>query len=188
MSRRYITNLLGATAVRIVEVQGDSSEDSDAERWAHIDTRVGHMDVVRKTLDGIAARSEDDGARGFGRHASTIRIGRNLWQSPQVPKSIATSISERLFDDGTFPPAAAMKKAVEKIKKADEMRPQPFTRQTLPYAHFSVLDYGQRIAAWFAKLPLEKEAPSARQAEVLERIRERVLLEFRLTKEGTEPR
>jgi hypothetical protein len=59
LSRQYITNLLGATVVRIVELQGDSSEDSDAERWAHIETRVGHMDVVRRTLDGIAARSEE---------------------------------------------------------------------------------------------------------------------------------
>ena len=70
MARRYILNLLAATSARVVEVPGDSSDDSDAENWAHLDIRAGNLDVVRRTLNGIASWCKDEGAKGLGRHAS----------------------------------------------------------------------------------------------------------------------
>ena len=184
----FITNFVGATVACTVEKEGDASEDSEIERWAEVDGRAGNMNVVRKTLDGIAALSEDDGARVFGKHGSTIRLGRDLWQSERLPTSIASRIMERFFDGGTFPPTITLKKAVEKIQKADDVRPQPFTGKTLPYVHLTRVDYGKRIDDWFAKLMLEKEVPSLKQAEVLARVRERVVAEFCLAKEGNDLR
>jgi hypothetical protein len=187
-SQKYITNLLAATAAKVTEVAGDSSGDSDNEVWAHIDVRVGNMDAVRKALDGIASRSTDDGARGFGRYASTIRIGRELWRSPDLPTDVTRNISERFFDDGTFPPTHKVKKEVEKLKKVDESRPEPFTGRTLPNAHLTVANYGKRIDEWFATIMLESEIPNHKQLGVLEQVRTRILIEFRLEKEGTELR
>ena len=81
MARRYILKLIAATSARVVEVPGDSSDDSETENWSHLDIRAGNIDVVRRTLNGIASRCKDEGAKGMGRHANTIRIGRDLWQS-----------------------------------------------------------------------------------------------------------
>ena len=80
-SRRYITNLLAATAATKTEEEGDSSEDSDAEAWRHLDVHAGSMDVVHRALGGIAARSSEEGVAALGRHARTKRLGRRLWQS-----------------------------------------------------------------------------------------------------------
>ena len=77
-SRRYITNLLAATAATKTEEPGDSSEDSDAEARRGLDVHAGSMDVVRRTLGGIAARSSEEGQQALGRHARVIRLGRRL--------------------------------------------------------------------------------------------------------------
>ena len=104
MSLRFIQNLVAASAASVTEVPGDSSGESDRDDWAHLDVRVGNMDAVRTALDGIASRSQDDGVRGFGRYASTIRIGRDLWRSPDLPADVTTTLAERLFDGGFFHP------------------------------------------------------------------------------------
>ena len=61
LTRRYIINLLAATSARVVEVQGDSSDDSDAENWAHLDIKVGDMDVIRRCLDGMGTHAQENG-------------------------------------------------------------------------------------------------------------------------------
>ena len=81
MNKRFITNLLTATAARVVEEPGDSSADSDDFEYNHLGRPAGSMDLIQKTLNGICAKSEDDGAEGIGRHAAVIRLGRDLWQS-----------------------------------------------------------------------------------------------------------
>ncbi len=65
-SKRLIQNMLMATAAVRTEQEDDSSDDSDAEQWAHLDMNVGDMDTVRSTLRGIARHSVDDGQSGFG--------------------------------------------------------------------------------------------------------------------------
>ena len=52
---------------------GLAVDDTDAEDWTNADRKAGNLDLVHKTLDGIAAQSRDDGAKGFGRHAATGR-------------------------------------------------------------------------------------------------------------------
>ena len=123
MSLRFIKNLVAASAASVTEVPGDSSGESDRDDWAHLDVRVGNMDAVRTALDGIASRSQDDGVRGFGRYASTIRIGRDLWRSPDLPVDVTKTLAERLFDGGAFPPTEKLKHAVNELNKVDETRP-----------------------------------------------------------------
>jgi hypothetical protein len=188
MARRYILNWLAATTARVVEIPGDSSDDSEAEDWSHLDLRAGNLDVVRRTLNGIASWCKDEGAKGLGRHAHTIRLGRDLWQSAPLSEGAEARIEERLFDDGSLPPPVESKKAVAKLKKADEERPQPFAGRTLPFAALSFQDYGKRISEWFAKVAAEKEPPNQKQLEILHRVKDRVLMEFRLYKEGSDLR
>ena len=47
-SRRFISNLLMATAACRSEQQGDSSDDSDAEPWSYLNTTTGNMQVLEK--------------------------------------------------------------------------------------------------------------------------------------------
>jgi hypothetical protein len=184
INRRYIINLLAATCARTVEVPGDSSDDSEAEDWSHLDLRAGSIEVVRRVLDGIAARSPEEGQRALGRYGGTIRLGRELWQSPALSRDDERRIKERHFDDGSVPAPDGLKKTVTKMKTADEKRPEPFQGKTMPHAELTVHDYGQRINEWFARIAAEEKAPNRKQLEVLERVRDRVLLEFRLFKEG----
>ena len=71
------------------------TQDSDAETWRNLEMRAGSMDLVRQTLQGMAARSSDEGVKAMGPHARTIRLGRALWQSPPLEAEVATTIQER---------------------------------------------------------------------------------------------
>ena len=121
-------------------------------------------------------------------HASTIRIGRNLWQSAPLDESTESLIEERVFEHGSFPPLGESKKAVARLKKADEERPQPFAGRTLPYANLTVRDYGKRIDAWLNGVKREAEPPNEKQMQILKCVIDRILVEFRLHKEGSELR
>ena len=94
-SRRYITNMLASTQSMKEDAQ-DSSDDTDEEKWKPIQTAAGSMEVVNRTLCGIAARSADDGSRGSGCHAEIIRMGRDLWQTPPLTGSQAEKITEKI--------------------------------------------------------------------------------------------
>ena len=183
-SRRYITNLLAATAATKTEEPGDSSEDSDAEAWRGLDVHAGSMDVVRRTLGGIAARSSEEGQQALARHARVIRLGRRLWQSADLSAEAARAVSEQFFDDGTFPAAQVVKKALEEAKRMEEGRPAPFAGRTEPMASLSVTDYGERLQKWLADVARESEAPTEEQFSIIKKVAERVLVEFRLQKEG----
>ena len=80
--RRFITNLLMALAARVVEDdEDDVSENSDDFDRESLKQPVGSLALIQKNLDGIASRSQDDGAEGFGRYAQVISLGKALWQS-----------------------------------------------------------------------------------------------------------
>ena len=183
-SRRYILNLLAATAATKTEDSGDSSDDSDDDIWHHLDLHPGSMAVVENTLRGLAARSFDEGVKALGRHARTIRLGRALWQSPALDKDVINNMRERFSDDGTFPPLAEMRKAVAAAKKPTEERPAPFAGKTQPYVHLSTVAYGQRVRKWLQAVKTEKDVPTTEQFDVLSKVADRVLVEVRLLKEG----
>ena len=127
----------------------------------------------------MASKSSDDGAQALGRHARTIHLGRALWQSPPLDAHVASSMQERMFDDGTFPPLAEARKAVAQAKKPDEQRPPPFAGKTQPFAHLSVVDYGNRLNDWLEAVNREEEAPTTEQFDLITRVKDRVLQEIR---------
>ena len=138
---------------------------------------AGSLDLVHRTLQGIAARSEDDGAEGCGRHAATIRLGKALWQSAPLTNEERSVARERFFDDGTFPP---LKDALEAARRAhsnhDEI-PRPFSGATDAYACYSVQDYEQRLSKWMADLAQEDDTLNTQQWAVIERVKARLLQE-----------
>ena len=74
------------------------------------------MKLVHDILDGIASESTDDGARGFGRPADIIRMGRNLWQTDPLPEEVRRKIQEPQFQN-RFMPVAEAKAAFNSFKK-----------------------------------------------------------------------
>ena len=188
MNRRYITNLLTATAARVVEAPGDSSEDSDDFDYDHLGQRAGSLDLIRQTLSGLSARSEDDGAEGYGKYASTIRLGRALWQSPPLSESEAARVKERLFDEGCFPPTEEVLKHAAQAVKHEEERPLPFAGRTHPFAKYSVKRYGQLLENWMTQIAAEEETPTSEQWVLLRTTRDRILLELQLEHEGSHRR
>ena len=120
----------------------------------------------------------------MGRHAKTIWLGRSLWESPALPAEVRRHIQERFFDGGTFPPLKDVKKAVTTAKNPPEERPAPFQGKTLPSAALTTVAYGRRLDAWLQAVQKEEEAPTPEQLQILERVAERVLEEFRMDHEG----
>ena len=133
-ARRLITNLLAATANPRAEVQGDSSDDSAHEEWRNLaEPAQPDMTHVKRLLDGIAAHSADEGLRGMGKHGQAIRLGRQLWARPDLLEEQTRNIRERFFDDGTFPAAQDVQRALEKARSDADERPAPFAGRTLPF-------------------------------------------------------
>ena len=182
ISCRYITNLLAASAISRAEEQEDSSDDSDADAWADALRNAGDMDLVKKTLNGIAANSKDDGAKGFGRHADTIRLGRNLWQSEALSQKEQEDVKETYYDEGQFPTAQECKKMLFAKAKEGEDRPLPFTGSTVPYAKSSIKEYSHKLEDWLKKVTKEKEPPTPEQLAILIDVKNRILREIRLDK------
>ena len=104
----------------------ESSDDTDEEKRKPMQTAAGSMEVVNRTLCGIAARSADDGSRGFGRHAGIIRMGRALWQTPPLAGARAEKITESFCDDLHFPPAEESKAAFAAKRSVKEEIANPF--------------------------------------------------------------
>ena len=182
-SRRFISNLLMATAACRSEQQGDSSDDSDAEPWSNLNTTTGNMQVVENILNGLAKHSAEDGEKGLGRHGSTIRLGRSLWQTPALTTRETEVIKECHFPEGTFPDRQKCRKALEAVRKQDEERPMPFAGATQANAMSTTVDYGARLAKWFQKLDSEPEGPNVKQRRVLQSVCDRILVECRVVKE-----
>ena len=118
------------------------------------------------------------------RHTSTIRLGRSLWQTPALLARETSEIKQRSFPEGTFPNRPKCRKALDTIRKQDEERPIPFAGVTEAYATYTTLDYGARLEEWLQKLACEAETPNVEQLQVLHGIRDRILVECRVVKEG----
>ena len=188
MSKKYITNLVAASCARLEEDES-SDDDSSEEEILVRKGPQGNLSLVHRTLNGIAAQCPDEGAKGFGKYAQSIRLGRTLWQSKPLPADVAGSIEETFFDAGQFPPSEKLKEIVKQIKKDDEEeRPAPFAGRTLPFAQLSVVDYGKRLETWMQEVQALAEPPTSEQLAILQRVRDRVLQEFVLFHEGHCPR
>ena len=185
MNQRYITNLLTATAARVVEEPGDSSEDSDDFGYDGQGKLAGSMDLIKQTLDGISSRDEDNGSEAIGRHAEVIQLGRSVWQSAPLTAEEQAFVKEHFFDDGFFPPTAEVLKAAAEVVKNEEERPAPFEGSTAASTRASQVDYGKLLSDWFSELRNEKETPNSEQLTVLHAVRDRILQEKALEKEGT---
>ena len=144
-SKRFIANLLAATAAIKDDDPDDSSEDSDAEKWQDVNFRAGNMDLVQLTLQGMVARSSDEGAKAIGRHQQTIRLGRTLWQSPALEASVTARMNEVIFKSGHFPTQKDIRAALMKAKSPTEDRPAPFAGKTQPFAKLSVTNYQKTV-------------------------------------------
>jgi hypothetical protein len=97
---------------------------------------------------------------------------------------VQQGVREPVFGEGTFPDGGQIKKAWRKLSQAENARPLPFANATPGRVTLSVDLYGARIDAWFAKVRTEKEPPTDEQWYVLRQVRDRVLLEHRIEKEG----
>ena len=173
-----------ATAAIRGEDSEDSSQDSEDDAFKTFDVEAGSLELVRQTLEGMAARSPDEGIQAMGRHARTIRLGRTLWQSPPLDKEVSRNIAEHFCDDGRFPQVGEIKKAQKAALNPSEERPAPFAGKTKPYASLSTIAYGHRRTSWLGGVQRGLEPPTAEQLAILIRVAERVLLEARLEKEG----
>ena len=117
-ARRYIMNLLSATAAKVLERDGDTSEASSDSDTGMLDKIASSLDLVNETFAGIAKHDEDEGARGFGRHANIIRLGSQLWKTDALSQDLSDLAKERFFDDGTFPQTQeALKARVNALKR-----------------------------------------------------------------------
>ena len=184
MSQRYITNLLSATAARVVEEPGDSSEDSDDFGYDPHERPAGSMDLIQQTLDGLSCHNGENGMEAIGRHATVIQLGRNVWQSAPLTAAEQLSVQEEFFDDGSFPPAAEVLKAAKTAIEDEEERPAPFQGLTKSSTKYSKIDYAKSFTDWFAKLATEEEKPNTEQLSILHAVRDRVLQEIELDIEG----
>ena len=184
MNQRFITNLLTATAARVVEEPADSSEDSDEFHYDHLGELAGSMDLIQQTLDGINARDKDNGVEAIGRHAKVIQLGRNVWQSPPLSEAEARKVKEKVFESEHFPPKAEVLKAAAEATKNEADRPAPFEGRTPASAKYSSIDYVKLMRDWFARLQGDREPPNTEQLAVLHAVRDRILQEVILSREG----
>ena len=166
-SQRFITNLLSATAARVVEEPGDSSDDTDDFDYEFGRKPAGNMELIQNTLNGISSRNDDNGVEGIGRYATVIQLGRNLWQSPPLSAAEAKATKEILFDDGSLPPATTILKAAQEAVKKEEERLRPFSGSTHPWAQYIHTDLAKIFNDWFTRIGTEEETPNKEQLAVL---------------------
>ena len=78
MSKRYNMNLVAATTSPVIDVPGDSSDDSGDDDIDPSTLGVGRMASVSQMINGILARSDDDGRDGLVWHGASVILGRSL--------------------------------------------------------------------------------------------------------------
>jgi len=180
-SRKYIMNMMSATAARTAATEENSSDEddgsseSDRERFAQ---HAGDIDVVKSTLQGIAARDTDEGALGVGRHAASVCLGNELWRTADLTETERRQARECTFRKGSFPKSKDALKAAEKMIHLKDEKKMPFQSKTMPWACLSIEDYGKRLFTCLATFQTEEMSPTAEQMRILERVAVRVLLEF----------
>ena len=127
----------------------------------------------------------EHGIEAIGRYATVIQVGRNFWQSAPLNASEQAAAQEEFFDDGAFPLAVDVLKAAREAIKDEAERPAPYEGCTAASVRYKHTDYGRSLNKWFAKLDMEDDAPNAEQLRVLHAVRDRILQEIALEKEGT---
>ena len=94
------------------------SEDSDSDNGITYDRPqhdIGNLDLVQQTLQGIFAHEEDEKQDCFRTHATSINLGRSLWQRPQLTAEEASNVTCQLE---AYPVAAKeAKAAVQQLMK-----------------------------------------------------------------------
>ena len=110
---------------------------------------------------------------GIGRHASTILLGRNMWETPPLADNVEKTVRETLFDN-VFPSAEeALQQAAEYMKQ-DSERLMPFVGATYPSAGGKCVDYKQRLETWLEQLMLEAEKTNGQQLQILKAVKDRL--------------
>jgi hypothetical protein len=94
------------------------------------------------------------------------------------------SVKEQFFDDGRFPPAEEVLKAAREAVRHEDERPAPFDGRTTASAQYSKIDYAKLLNDWFSQLQDETKPPNREQLAVLHAVRERILKEAELHREG----
>ena len=186
MASRYITNLFASTAARAVGVdsESDNSNSSDEEEQ-HQEGHMGSLDLIEKTLKGIAAHSPDEGDSGMGRHGATIILGTDQWSTAPLTEKEEDEIHEDFCDDGDFPDYNEAKRSAAKASKRDDPRPAPYAGATMPNTKVSYVRYAKRLQDWFYKIEhLEEKPPNPEQLAVLHAVEERLLDEIELENES----
>lgn len=177
-NRKYIQNLLSATAARAVEQDEDSDLSSNDDLEYDRKTRdIGNMAVVQKTLEGLAASTDADEIDAIRKHATTMALGRSLWASPQLT---AKEIDSMKAQPSSYPISVKDAKAalMKHCKESNQERHAPFANATAPASRLDVVDYRQRFDAWFRQLMQEEETPNTEQLLILTKVRDRILTEI----------
>ena len=52
---------------------------------------------------GIASRDEENGAISFGRHATSIKMGRDMWETPELTSVEKRNAQETFFGGSAWP-------------------------------------------------------------------------------------
>ena len=125
-------NLLSATAARVVERDESSDEDSNVSDVERFKAHAGTLNLVHETLR---------------RHATTITMGRQMWETPELTQDEKARAQETHFGGTSWPKTKDMTlawpeteiatKAARETMKFDERRLQPFQGKTEPLAHLS---------------------------------------------------
>ena len=137
--------MLSATSATKGERNDDSSDDTDDEAWANARRDAGDLTLVKKTLQGISSTSAENGTKGFGRHAETIRLGTVLWQSEQLSAEEKRTIHEVYFDAALLPTAVECKKLLTAKAKEGQDQIAPFGQQTSAYSFMGEYEFKKRI-------------------------------------------
>ena len=188
MNGRYLTNLFAGTAARAVgdDSQDECSDSSEAET-RNTEGHVGSLDLVRKTLKGIATHSVDEGESGMGRYGATIVLGTNQWSTGPLAEEEERRTQEIFFDGSDFPDAKEVKESAAKASKRDDPRPAPYAGVMLPKTTVSCRNCARDLQEWFHKIEhVEDEPPNLEQLSVLHTVEKR-LLDDRIRERSASP-
>ena len=105
-------------------------------------------------------------------------------KSPPLSEAEARKVKEKVFESGHFPPKAEVLKAAAEATKNEADRPAPFEGRTPASAKYSSIDYVKLMRDWFARLQGDREPPNTEQLAVLHAVRDRILQEVILSREG----
>ena len=130
MNKRFVTKFMMATAAKVTNNE-DNDDDSEEEKTNADPTgHAGSMNLIERTLQGIAASSSETGDSGFGRYAKTILLGRSVWASEKLHPYEQTGLHEDTSGADAFPPCKEAEKAAQAASKALDERLMPFMNKT----------------------------------------------------------